>query len=187
MLLMIDSGMHGGVCYVIRSYAEANNEYMDNYDENKVSSFLQYLDANNLYGSPMTDKLPVGGFKWVKNKSEIDEEFIKNYDENSSLGYFLKVNVECPKELHDLHSDLPFLPEKIGIIGHNKLAYTLHDKKRICCTHKNIKQVLIHGLKLKKVRKAICFLSRSVAILEVSKTVMWKFFYGYLKPKYEIK
>ena len=100
MLLMIESGMRGGVCHVVRSYAEANNKYMDNYDENKVSSFLSYLDANNLYGCPMTEKIPLGGFKSVKNVSKIDEDFIKNYDENSDIGLFLKVDVEYPEELH---------------------------------------------------------------------------------------
>ena len=101
ILLMIENGLRGGVCHVVRSYAEANNKYMDNYGENKESSFLPYLDANNLYECPMTGKLPVGGFKWVKNVSKIDEEFIKNYDENSDTGFFLKVDIECSKELHD--------------------------------------------------------------------------------------
>ena len=73
MLLMIENGIHGGVCHVVRSYAEANNKYMGNYDENKESSFLPYLDANNLYVCPVTGKPPVGGFKWVKNVSKIDE------------------------------------------------------------------------------------------------------------------
>ena len=90
MLLMIESGMSGGVCHVICSYTEANNKYMNNYDENKEYSFLFYLDANDLYGYPMIKKLPVGRFKWVKNVSRIDEEFIKNYDENSDIGYLLK-------------------------------------------------------------------------------------------------
>ena len=157
MLLMIESGMRGGVCHVIRSYAEANNKYMDNYDESKVSSFLQYLDANNLYGSPMTDKLPVGGFKWVKNVSKIDEEFIKKYDGNNNIGYFLKVDAECPKELLDLHSDLPSLLEKMEINGHSKLVCTLYDKKGYVAHIRNIKQAVNHGLKLKKVCKAIVF------------------------------
>ena len=51
MLLMIENGMRGGVCHVVRSYAEANNKYMDSYDENKEPSFLQYLDANNLWAA----------------------------------------------------------------------------------------------------------------------------------------
>ena len=70
---MIESGMRGGACHVMRSYVEANNNYMDNYDENKESSFLSNFDANNLYGFPMIKKLPVGGFKSAKNVSRIDE------------------------------------------------------------------------------------------------------------------
>ena len=109
MLLMIENRMCGGVCHVIRSYAEANNKYMDNYDENKGSSFLPYLGANNLYGCPMTEKLPVGGFTFVKNASKImDEEFIKYYDENSDTGLILKVDIKCPKELRGLHNGLQF-------------------------------------------------------------------------------
>ena len=117
---------------------------------------MSYLDANNLYGCPMIKKLPVSSFKWVKNVSRIDEEFIKNYDENSDdIGYFLKVDFEYPKELHDLHSDLPFLPEKMEINKHEKLVCTLYDKKEYVAHIKNIKQALNHGLKLKKVCKAI--------------------------------
>ena len=112
MLLMIESGMRGDVCHVMRSYVETNDKYLNNYDENNESSFLCNLDANNLYGRPMIKKLPVGSFKWVKNVSRIDKEFIKNYDENSDIAYFLKVDIEYPKELDDLHSALPVLAEK---------------------------------------------------------------------------
>ena len=147
MLLMIENRMRGGVCNVIRSYAEANNKYMNNYDENKESSFLLYLDANYLYGCPMTGKLPVGGFKWVKNVSKIDEEFIKNYDENSDIGLFPKVDIEYSKELPNLHSYLPFLPEKMEINGHRKLACMLYDKKGYACTHKKHKTGIKSRLK----------------------------------------
>ena len=157
MLLMIDNGMRGGECHVIHSYTEANNKYMNNYDENKESSFLPNLDANNLYGFPMIKKLPVTSFKWVKNVSRIDEEFIKSYDENSDIGYFLKEDLEYPRKLHDLHSDLPFLPEKININKHDKLVCTLHDKEKYVVHVRNIKQALNHGLKLNKLRKAIAF------------------------------
>ena len=114
MLLMIENGMRGSVCHVIRSYAEANNKYMNNYDENKESSFLPYFDANNLYGCTMIGKPPVGDFKWMKNASKMSEEDIKNYNENSNIGLILKVDIEYPEKLHDLHSDLPFLPKKKG-------------------------------------------------------------------------
>ena len=157
MLLMIEIGMRGGVCHVIRSYAETNNKYMNNYDENKKSSFLPHLDANNLYGCPVIKKLHVGGFKWVKNVSKIDEKFKKNYDENSDVGYFLQTDLEYPKELHDLHSYLLFLPEEMEINKYYKLVCALYDKKGYVVHIRNIKQALNHGLKLKKVHKAIAF------------------------------
>ena len=81
MLLMVEEGIRGGICHSIHRHAKANNKYMKNYDENKESSYIQYLDANNLYGWAMSQKLPVNGFKWVNDVSEINEEFIKNYDE----------------------------------------------------------------------------------------------------------
>ena len=80
MLLMFEEGIRGGITQVSHGYAKANNKYMKNCDKNEESLFLEYLDANNLYGYPMNEKLPVGGFGWVKNLSRIDEEFIKNYD-----------------------------------------------------------------------------------------------------------
>ena len=92
-------------------HTKANNKYMKNYDENKESSYIQYLDANSLYRWAMSQKLPVNGFKWIEDTSEINEEFIKNYDENSDKGYILEEDVKYPKELHDLRSDLPFLPK----------------------------------------------------------------------------
>ena len=63
---------------------------------------MENLDANNLYGRAMTEKLLLGGFKWIKNVSKIGEEFIKNYDENKNIGFFLKVDIECLKELQIL-------------------------------------------------------------------------------------
>ena len=116
MLLMIEEGLRGGICHSIHRYAKANNKYMNNYDKNKESSCTQYLDANSLYGWAMFQKLPINGFKWVKNTSQIDEEFIKNYDEDSDKGYILEVDVKYPRKLHDLHSDLSFLPKRMKIV-----------------------------------------------------------------------
>ena len=81
MLLMVEEGIRGGICHSIHRYAKANNKYMENYNKNEESSNIQYLDANNLYCWAMSQKLPVYGFKWVVDKSRINEEFIKNYDE----------------------------------------------------------------------------------------------------------
>ena len=70
---------------------------MENYDEHKESSYIQYLDAKNLYGWAMSQKLLVNGFKWVEYTSRINEEFIKNYNENNNKGYILEVDVKRPK------------------------------------------------------------------------------------------
>ena len=88
---------------------------MNNYDENKESLYIQYLNANNLYVWAMSQKLPVNNFKWVNGVTEINEEFIKNYNENSKKGYILEVDVKYPKNLHDSHSDLSFLPRRMKI------------------------------------------------------------------------
>ena len=63
MLLMVEKGTRGGICQAIHRYAKANNKYMNNYDKDIISSYLMYLDANNLYGWAMSQKLPVNGFK----------------------------------------------------------------------------------------------------------------------------
>ena len=100
---------------------------MKNCDKNKESSYIQYLDANNLYGWAMSQKLPVNGFKWINDVSDIDEEFIKNYDENSDKGYILQVDVQYPRKLHDLHSDLPFLPKRMKTDTCKKLVCNLRN------------------------------------------------------------
>ena len=97
MLLMVEKGIRGEICHAIHRYAEANNKYMKNYDKNKESSFIEYLDANNLHGLAMSQKLPVDDFKWKKNISKFTEDFIKNYDEDSDKRYILEVDVEDPK------------------------------------------------------------------------------------------
>ena len=127
-LLMIEKGIRGGICHAIHRHVKANDKYMIYYDENK-EIYILYLDANNLYGWAMSQKLPVNGFKFVKNVSKIEEDFIKNYDEDSDKGYILEVDVEYPKNLHDLHSDLPFLPERLKINKCNKVVCNLYDKK----------------------------------------------------------
>ena len=94
------------------------------------------------------------GFKW-KIKSKFTEEFIKNYNEDSDKGHILKVDVDYPKELNDLHSDLPFLPERMKINKCTKLVCNLYDKQNYVVHIRALKEALNHGLKLKKVQKVI--------------------------------
>ena len=155
MLLMVEEEIRGGICHSIHRHAKANNKYTKNYDENNESSYIQYLDANNLYGWPMSQKLPVNGFKWVNN--EINEEFTKNYDENSDKGCILEVDVKYPRKLHNLHCDLPFLPKRMKIDKCKKLVYNLCNKKKYVAHIKSLKQALNHGLKLKKIHRIIEF------------------------------
>ena len=112
MLLMVEKGIRGRICQAIHRHAKIINKYMNNYDKNIKSSYLTYLDANNLYGWAVSQKLPVNGFKWVETLSRFNEIFIKNYNENNDTGYFLKVHIDYSKELFNLHKDLPFSPER---------------------------------------------------------------------------
>ena len=154
---MVEEGIRGGMCHAIHRYAKANNKYMKNYDEKKESLFLKNLDANNLYGWAMEQNLPVGGFKWVKSLSRTDEDFIKNYDQNSNIGYFLKVHIKYPKELHDLHSGLPFLPEIMKISKCSKLVCNLYDIKNYVVHIRVLKQAIMNGLRFKEVDKVFQF------------------------------
>ena len=165
MLLMVEEGIKGGICHSIQirggichsihRYAKANNKYINNYDKNKESSYIEYLDANNLYGWAMSQKLPVNGFKWVKNASKLDEKFIKNYGKDSDKGYILEVDVKCPRKLHDLHSHLPFLPKRMKIGKCKKLVCNLRNKNKYVVHIRSLKQALNHGLKLKKVQELL--------------------------------
>ena len=162
---MVEEGIRGGICHSIHRYAKANNKYMKNYNNNEESSYIQYLDANNLYAWAMPKKLPVNGFKWIDDnetaepsaKQIINEEFIKNYNENNDKGYILEVDVRYPKRLHELHSDLPFLSERMKIGKCNKLICNLFNKKKYVAYINSLKQALNHGLKLKKIQRIIEF------------------------------
>ena len=157
MLLMIEEDIRGSITQAVHRYCKANNKYMDKkYNKNKKSKGIEYYDANSLYVWAMTQKLPVNCFQWER-VSSFTSSFIKNYNEDDDKRYILEVDLEYPKNLHDLHSDLPFLPERMRINRCNKLICNLSDKNKYVVHIKSLKQALNHGLILKKVRRVISF------------------------------
>ena len=102
--LSIEKRLTGGNSYIAKRYSKANNEYLNDYDPKKPSTFISYLDMNNLYGWEMSEHLLCGSFKWLKN---IDKFDIMSITEKSPIGYFLEVDLEYPDELHKLHDDFP--------------------------------------------------------------------------------
>ena len=77
MLLMIEKAIRRGLCHAIHRYAKTNNKYMKDYDKNKESSYLKYWDVNNLYGSAVSQKLPVNYFEWIEDTFQFNEDFVK--------------------------------------------------------------------------------------------------------------
>ena len=157
MFLTYEKGIRGGICNKVHSYAEANNKYMKSYEKNRESTFLMYVDANNLYGSALNKKLPVDGFKWVDDLSLFTEDFIKRYDEQGDVGYLLVVDIEYPKTLRMLHSDLPFLPDRMKVNKVKKLVCNVTDKENYSIHIVALKQALNHGLKLIRVHSIVSF------------------------------
>jgi len=146
-------------------YAKANNPAAHDYDPEEPNSYIMYLDANNLYGWAMKQKLPVGSFEWVGEMDEMPNTY--------EFGYVLEVDLEYPKELHETHNDYPLAPEKmvppylskycadlktkleISDVECEKLIPNLMDKSHYIIHHKNLRQCLELGLRLKKIHRGI--------------------------------
>ena len=88
----------------------------------------------------MSQKLPTFNFEWVEDTSQFNEVFIKNYDEKSEAGYILEVDVKYPKELYELHGNLPFLPERKKHGKLEKLIAKLQDKSEYVVQIQSLKQ-----------------------------------------------
>ena len=114
---------------------------MNDHDKSVVSSYLMYLDANDLYGWTMIQTLPVNGFKWVEKLSKFNEKFIKNYNENIDRECFLEVDVEYPKSLFNFHKDLPYLPgiKKLWKVKKVVCGIGYKEKYVHICSHKSFK------------------------------------------------
>ena len=161
--------------------AIANNKYMgEDYDEKKPSNYITYLDANNLYGLAMSQKLPTGKLQWTKKTPNVME-----WNENDNFAYILEVDLEYPKELHDEHSDYPLAPENTNVLetylsDHQrelfkhyyngkepkdektpKVILNLKDKDRYVVHIKALKFYLEKGMKVSQYHRIIKFQQRA--------------------------
>jgi len=152
MLLMFEQGVRGGVSSIMHRYSKANNKYQGaDFNPNEPSRYLQYLDANNLYGWSMSQPLPCGGFKWM------DENELESWYDRTCI---LEVDLEYPTSLHEKHNEYPLAPERLTINKVEKLIPNLNNKVRYVLHHKNLKQYLSLGLKLTKIHRGIRFEER---------------------------
>ena len=110
--LLIEKGSRGGISYIFKRYAQTNEKYMNDYDSKKPSTFITYLDKNNLYGLTMSEYLPYREFEWLEN---VDGFNVNLINEEIEIGYFLEVDLKYPDELHELHNDYPLAPEKLVV------------------------------------------------------------------------
>ena len=157
-LLMIEKGIRGGISIISNRYGKANNKYMKDYNKKEASKYLMYVDANNLYGWAMSQKLPVHSFEWMTDK-EIKNLFkvqVVQFWERTSC--ILEVDLEYPEELHDLHNDYPLCPERVECDkGIKKLIPNLGHKKNYVVHYKTLMQYLNLGMELKKIHRGIKF------------------------------
>ena len=166
MLMMFERGIRGGISHISKRYAEANNKYMKNYDPNEESSYIQYLDANNLYGWAMSQSLPTDGFSWMKNLTkekvmEIMEKTNHCMSNRGRKGYIFEVDLEYPTTLWETHNDYPLAPEKMNVNGVEKLICHFKPRKNYVVHYRNLRQYLEMGMRITAVHRGISFYQSS--------------------------
>ena len=108
MVVLFEKGIRGGISKAVKRYGSANNKQIPNYIWKQLSSYLMYVDGNNVQGWAMSKKLPIDGFNWYDNLKMFTFEFIENYDEDSDTGHLVEVDIEYPKILHEAHRHFHF-------------------------------------------------------------------------------
>ena len=162
MLMMIEKGIRGGITHISKRYAEANNKYMKSYNPDEESSYIQYLDANNLYGWAMSQSLPTHGFKWINNitKEKVMEILEKTNHimlNRGRKGYVFEVDMEYPSTLWDEHNDYPLAPEKLIVNGVEKLICHFKTRKNYVFHYGNLRQYLEMGMRITAIHRGISF------------------------------
>ncbi|KAJ4437396.1 hypothetical protein ANN_17540 [Periplaneta americana] len=158
MLLLFEQGIRGGICQCVTRHAVANDPKSETFDNSKSPSSIYYVDANNLYGFAMSQKLPYGGFEWLSDE-EINNFDLQAINDDSEIGYILEVDLEYPNHLFEKHRDLPFCAEFAKPPGgkHKKLLTTLHSKQHYVAHYKLLQQAVDNGLQIVKIHRVIKF------------------------------
>ena len=160
MLLMFEKGVRGGISMISNRHGKANNSYMDDeYDDKRATKFITYLDANNLYGWAMCKRLPTRNFKWMDDGELMSwkKHGSSNRGRQRRYACILEVDLEYPKELHDLHNDYPLAPERLTVNKVEKLVPNLNDKIKYVIHYENLKLYESLGLKITKIHRGIKF------------------------------
>ena len=157
---------------VSERFSKANNIYLEDFDRSKPTSYIQYLDANNLYGWAMSQHLPIGKFQWLTN-DEINSLNIESIQPDSKKGYIL--DLEYPIELHNLHDAFPLAPESLIIprewmsdyqrklLGDrpaprvHKLVPNLRNKFKYVLHYRNLQLYLQLGIECTKIHHVLKF------------------------------
>lgn len=162
MLLFVERGIRGGISQCSERYAKANNKYRgESFDPTQPSSYLMYLDVNNLYGYAMNDYLPLNNFQWADHLKSA-EAILDMVNQNATIGCLIEVDLKYVPELHDRHKDYPLCAENQCPPGsnHPKLLLTLHDKKNYVMHHKTLELVLREGVQVEKIHRVLTFTQR---------------------------
>lgn len=179
MILLVEKGIRGGISTAIKHHAKANNPSVQGYDPSKPTSYIAYLDVNNLYGYALKQPMPYKNFKWVE-EDKLQEVLTRVRAGSSDKGYIFEVDLCYPAYLHDAHNDYPLAPEKLVIdddelspyqqqlllklkdsgqtrVKSEKLIPNLRNKQRYVVHYKNLVYYMEKGLVVEKVHRALEF------------------------------
>ena len=172
--LMIENSMRGGIATISNRHASANNPHVEGYDETKPTTFITYLDANNLYGGAMSEPLPTGNFHFL-SQPEIDAFDLSSIPPDGDIGYIVECDLQYPAHLHDLHNDYPMAADHLVVNRDmlspfvsslvdkhwkptQKLVPNLMNKHKYVCHYRNLQFYVQHGLELTKIHRILAFL-----------------------------
>ena len=177
--LLIESSIRGGMATISNRYSKANNPYLDGYDESKPTTYIIYLDENNLYGHAQSQPLPVGNFRFLSER-EVEELDLMSVKPDAPVGYIIECDLEYPEHLHDHHNDYPLAPEHMTVshsllspfvanligptrpwIPAEKLIPNFYDKVKYCTHYRNLQYYVKHGLVIRKIHRILSFTQSS--------------------------